>query len=392
MKTDQLLETIKQLVAIESTAGNPAGLQEAYNFMIDFLLGRDKQLTIERFERNGKPSLLAYRGATRPEKFHLILNGHLDVVPGKSEQYQARLEDGKLYGRGVYDMKAAVIAMADAFCEYVDKVPFALGLQLVTDEESSGKHGTLYQLEEGVRSDFVICGECGRASDKHEIANAAKGIAIVEVTLKGRSSHGAYPWKGDNAAMRAHDFITALQERYPVPAEETAASTISVISVRTNSDAHTKTPDQAVVKLDARYTPHDPDLSTLERFEAFIHQLDPEATISHVHDFSSPLYTDPTYPQLLALKAAAEAVEGAPFNLVQRNATSDGRHYGDVGNQACEFGIAGENQHADNECITIEALEQFRATLKRFLGQSSQPAKLANQVAATVAAEAPVAA
>jgi succinyl-diaminopimelate desuccinylase len=210
MTTNQLINTITQLVAIESTAANPEGLQQAYHFMIDFLLASGKNITIERFEDNGRPSLLAYKGAVRPEKFHIILNGHLDVVPGKPEQYKAFVQNGNLYGRGVYDMKAAAVVMAQTFCEFVDSVPFALGLQLVTDEESAGKLGTLHQIERGVRSDFVICGECGRSTSVHEIANAAKGIVVAEIGFMGKSAHGAYPWKGDNAALQAHRFFSAL--------------------------------------------------------------------------------------------------------------------------------------------------------------------------------------
>jgi succinyl-diaminopimelate desuccinylase len=292
-------------------------------------------------------------------------------VPGKSYQYEAHTEGGKLYGRGVYDMKAAAVVLADTFCEFVDKVPYALGLQLVTDEESGGKHGTLYQLQQGVRSDFVICGECGRSTSAHEIANEAKGIIIAEIGFHGRSTHGAYPWKGINAALMATRFIHKLYEQYPNPDTAVPTFTITVTSITATSDAHTKTPDEATVKLDVRYAAEDSQFHNEQKFTAFIKQFDPDAEVLKFHDFSSPLLSDSDNPLLLKLKASAEKIEGAPFSLVTRHATSDGRFYGDLGNQACEFGIAGEFQHGDNEYIPIKAFSDYRATMRDFLSTVS---------------------
>jgi succinyl-diaminopimelate desuccinylase len=376
MTNNRHIEKIKELVAIESTAQNSKGLREAHDFMVNLLRASGKDIVIEKFESGGRPSFLAYKGPKRPEQFHLILNGHVDVVPGKSKQYEAFVRNGKLYGRGVHDMKAACIVMAEVFCEFVDKVPFALGLQIVTDEENAGQHGTLRQVQQGVRSDFVICGECGRTPDVYEIANRAKGIIVVEIGFNGKSAHGAYPWNGDNAAAQAYRFVHALHERHPVPTGPTEESTVTITSFVAASDAHTKTPESAVVKLDIRYVPGDPDFSDLPKFKAFIKALDPNAEIQKFYDFSSPLYTDPNDLQLLSLKTAAEAVEGHRFRLVQRNATSDGRFYGDVGNQACEFGIAGEYQHGDGEYITLESLNNYHRTLRLFLRNEKQRAVL----------------
>ncbi len=371
MTDNQLIDITKKLIAIESTTLNPKGLQEAYDFIIDLLEGYGKDITIEQFESNGRPSLLAYKGPVRPDTFRIILNGHLDVVPGKPFQYTATIQDGKLYGRGAYDMKAACVIMADAFCRMVDTVPYALGLQIVTDEENAGKDGTQYQIQQGVRADFVICGECGRQPNTFEIANEAKGIAVAHVRFTGASSHGAYPWRGDNAAVKAAVFLDKLHQRFPVPTGEASSTTVTVTSLTAESDAYTKTPDVAHVVLDARYAANDPNFCSPQNYEALIKEIDPSAEVVKFYDFSSPLYTSPDNPLLRSLKASAERIEGMPFSLVRRHATSDGRFYGAVGNQACEFGIAGEHQHGDQEYITLKAFSDYRATLLDFLSTAS---------------------
>lgn len=372
---NQLLALTKKLMAIESTADNPKGLREAYALMAGMLLDSGKKITIEHFESNGKPSLLAYAGPRRPDNFRIILNGHLDVVPGTPGQYKPVIKNGRLYGRGSYDMKAAAVVLADAFCEYVDKVPYALGLQLVTDEESAGKDGTGHQVGHGVRGDFVICGECGRLPANYEIANGCKGFVIAEVRFTGNSSHGAYLWRGDNAIIRAAEFANKLLERYPIPTEESFTTTVNVTSIGTTNNAHTKVPDNAFVKLDIRFTADDQNFRTPAHFAALVEEIDPNAEVSHITEFCAPVYCDPQNPLLLSLKTSAEKVEGKEFKLVSRHATSDGRFYAARGDQACEFGIAGEHQHADDENITLQAFANYRATMLDFLEKTVKSEK-----------------
>lgn len=367
---EALLEAVSKLVAIESTANNPAELHAAYGYLRELVLSELPDITIEEFDQNGKPSLLAYRGGQRPDKFHIILNAHLDVVPGKPEQFRMTTEGNKISGRGVYDMKAAAVVLASIFCEYVDTVPYRLALQIVTDEESTGKDGTLHQIQQGVRADFVICGESGRALGKYEIATEAKGIVAAEVALSGNSAHAAYPWKGDNAAAKAAEFVQAVHSRYPIPLEESNGTTMTVTSIIADGGSANRTADVARIKINARYIAGDPNFASPASFAAHIKSLDPRAEITQFTEFSAPVYTDPANPLLLELKAAAEAVEGAPFTFVRRHATSDGRFYGAFGNQTCEFGIAGEGQHADDEHITIDAFQNYLNTMRAFLDRT----------------------
>ena len=129
-----ILDLTKQLVAIESIDAKKDTLQE----VIDVA---EKQLdgyTIERFSQNGRPSILAYSGSKRPEKFKIVLNAHLDVVSGRPEQFTPIEKEGKLYGRGVNDMKAGGAAEILVFRDLAKTLPYPIALQLVTDEEIGG--------------------------------------------------------------------------------------------------------------------------------------------------------------------------------------------------------------------------------------------------------------
>jgi succinyl-diaminopimelate desuccinylase len=370
MSTEQLIENTKELVAIPSTAQDPAALHQALGFVASMIWEARPDVTIERFISNDKPSLLAYREGQRPANFDLILNGHLDVVPGNPEQFTAVEKDGRLYGRGVYDMKAACVALTNVFCEYVNKVPYPLGLQIVTDEESAGKDGTLYQIQQGVRSDFVICGESGRSTNTYEIANEAKGIVLARIAFGGVAAHSAYPWKGDNAALKAVQFIQRLHDCYPTPEEETDQTVAGVTAIISDSGAHSKVPDHATVTFIARNAVGDANFVDEQTFINFIKTLAPEAQITEISEFGMPIYSNPRNPKLQALKAAAERTEGKPFKLVQRHGTGDGRFYANIGSEACEFGIAGEHAHGDGEYITIEAFDNYLTTMRNFFDTS----------------------
>ena len=57
----------------------------------------------------------------RRTRRRVVLHGHLDVVPGRPEQFAPRLEGDRLIGRGAYDMKGALAAMMCALHDVADQ-------------------------------------------------------------------------------------------------------------------------------------------------------------------------------------------------------------------------------------------------------------------------------
>lgn len=383
MTTDELLKKTKELIAIRSVGDDRKACNDALEYVADFVRQRNPKVTIEYFGSNGIKSLLAYRGKKRPAGFHVMLNGHVDVIPAKPEQYKLKVKDGKLYGRGVYDMKAACIIMADLFCEFVDEVPYELGLQIVTDEETGGFDGTAYQISKGVRADFAISGECGRRSDVYEIANEHKGIVFANVEFGGVSTHSAYLWRGKNAAVKAAHFVQAIHDAYPTPDDEYHDTTVAVTAVVSEMDVHNKVPDHALVKLDIRFVPGDPHFESEEAIAKFVTSFHPDARLVALPVYSSPMYSDPNGEFIQDLKRAAEVVEGKKFTFYRRHAGSDGRHFTAAGGQACEFGIAGEHQHGDDEHVTVQAFENYYRTMHQFLRNTKVPGQLPSEKKST---------
>jgi acetylornithine deacetylase/succinyl-diaminopimelate desuccinylase-like protein len=372
MTSQEIIEQTKRLMTIRSIADNPAALKEAVEFVAD-IVAACPDVTIERFEQNGKPSFLAYRGTVRPAKFDILLNGHVDVVPASPELFEPKEKDGKLYGRGALDMKGTTLTLTNVFCELVHEVPYSLGLQIVSDEEIGGYDGVKVQIQAGVRAEFVIIGEY--ANDRNTIYNAARGLCWAEIAFKGKSAHGGHLWNGTNAVVKAGEFAAAVLKRYPTPDKEAWTTTASIANLSTTNDTYNKVPDSAVLKVDFRFTQEDPVFQSRESLEAFITNLDPDAELINLATFEPAVNVEELNPYVQGLTAALRQVTNKKPKFLGRPAASDGRHYALVNNDIIEFGLYGKGSHSDNEYVELSSFAQYQATLQAFLRQPI-PARL----------------
>ena len=195
------------------------------------------------------------RGSARPTGPTVILHGHLDVVPGRPEQFDPAIEGDRLYGRGAYDMKGG-LARDDG------RAPGAPGrsrdvrvlLAVVPDEESEEEidRGTEYLIKSGYTGDFAITGE---PTDLH-IGVQAKGVLAMRLEVIGTAAHGATPWLGDNAVLKALDTFRAI-ESLPFTRESSDLFDRPSINLGRilGGDALNKVPDSCVIDVDIRYLP-----------------------------------------------------------------------------------------------------------------------------------------
>ena len=112
--TSTLPDLTAKLVSIDSTnpslVSSGAGEAEIAAFVADWC--RDQALDVRIIEADGRPNVVAVAKGTGGGR-SIILNGHLDTVgvDGMDDPFRPRVEDGRMYGRGVIDMKASIAAM-----------------------------------------------------------------------------------------------------------------------------------------------------------------------------------------------------------------------------------------------------------------------------------------
>lgn len=162
-----------------------------------------------------------------------MLNGHLDHFPVDENdrgswhrdpysgdidpEDEDQVDDGlrKIHGRGVVDMKAGTAAAVIVFValyELREQLKGSVALCVVSDEETGGKFGTKWLLEQNRRrwgGDCMISGEPGGLGT---IRFAEKGSLRATVSVRATGGHGAYLHLGEGAIRGAVDVIRDLVE------------------------------------------------------------------------------------------------------------------------------------------------------------------------------------
>ncbi|MBA3945745.1 MAG: M20/M25/M40 family metallo-hydrolase [Herpetosiphonaceae bacterium] len=352
---DELVQLTKELVAIPSVSDDAVQRR----VVIDFIAAYCQRLPgvhIERYESRGFPMLVAAFDTERAKD--LILNAHVDVVPARPEQWQAVERDGRLYGRGTQDMKAASAAMLvllKALAE-AGKQP-NVSWQFVTDEEIGGDDGTGYLLRQGYTGQLFVAGE---PTDLH-IVNRAKGILWVTVTMNGIPAHGSRPWDGDNPIIPLATGLRKLLERYPIPAEPVWRTTVTPAAIH-GGDAQNRVPVDCLLKLDIRRVPDEEQGAIMY----FVEQCFPGATVQTPHD-GSCLNTDSSAPALQRLVSSISAEMGQPARFRDEHFGSDARYYSQAGTAAVCFGPRGAGLHSHEEWVEIESILTFYHVLERLV-------------------------
>src|SRR5438105_4721554 len=192
---------------ISYDTSRPEELLAAAGFVKGWLESRD--IAVREHELRGLPVLVAEVGPRAGEPPCVVFHGHLDVVPGRPEQFKPRVEGDRLIGRGAYDMKGGLGAMMCALKDAETQDRVRLRLVVVPDEESEEleQRSTDAVVARGLGGDFAITGE---PTDMH-IGVEAKGVLAMRIVVHGRAAHSSTPWLGDNAVLKAIDAFRAIE-------------------------------------------------------------------------------------------------------------------------------------------------------------------------------------
>ena len=290
----------------------------------------------------------------------LIFHGHLDVVPGRSEQFSPRVEGDRLYGRGAYDMKGGLAAMMCAMRDLAEQDQVRVRFVCVPDEESEDidTRSTDEVVRGGFTGDFAITGE---PTDLH-VGVQAKGVLAFRLNVHGRSAHGSTPWLGDNAVLKAIDVFRRIES---LPFSRESSELFDRPSVNLGrihgGDALNKVPDLCTMVVDIRYLPNQDPGDILEQIRS-IPDIEVVRTFTRV-----PAYVSRANPYVVALVAAVGRLTRGESMSVGRDGASDAVSFLQAGIPAVEFGPAGAGHHGPEEWVSISSLARYRQALCDFV-------------------------
>lgn len=384
--TDRLTKLCQALVQIDSQ--NPPGDTTK---LVDFIvawLGKREDLAIRRIET--RPSivnlLVRLKGGQAGRR--LVFNGHLDTFGvGDAAVWTVpplggTIRDGRIYGRGVSDMKAglaAALLTIDLLWPLRKTLAGELVLALAGDEETGGTWGTKYLLENvpEASGDAMMCGDAG---SPRVIRFGEKGQMWLEVRARGRAAHGAHVHLGANAIERLIDALTRLRGlanmECAVPPEivaavRAAACVSEPISGAGESDVLLRVtvnigtieggravnivPDEARAKVDVRFPPGTRTDDIERRARAAVANV--AGVEVDVLGRCEPNWTDPDHEIVrLALKHGAAAI-GEKVAANMRVGFSDARYYRMQGVPSVVYGPTPHNMGGSDENVTIADLE-----------------------------------
>jgi succinyl-diaminopimelate desuccinylase len=332
------------------------GLRSAAGFVKGWLDARDIAVADHAFD-----DLYVLTAEVGPaDAPTLIFHGHLDVVPGRAEQFAPHVEGDRLFGRGAYDMKGGLAAMMLAMHDLASQDEVCVRLLCVPDEESEDieRRTSDEMVRRGFTGDFAITGE----PTNLRVGVQAKGVLSCRIAVHGRAAHSSTPWLGDNAVLKAIDVFRRI-ESLPFSRESSELFDRPSINLGriVGGDAVNKVPDECVMDVDIRYLPNqDPDdllgqIRTIDDME-----------IRRTFVFP-PAYVSRSNPFVLGLEeTVTESTRQTESVTVGRDGASDAVSFLKTGIPAVEFGPAGAGHHGPEEWVSIPSLRGYREMLVHF--------------------------
>ncbi len=320
----------------------------------------------------------------------LHFHGHYDVVnPIHPEQFQPRVEGDLIYGRGAADMKGGLVSIVFAL-KTLHEIGFqpeegSITLSFTPDEETGGAAGAGYLLEhypdlmEELPSATIMPEPSGGV-----IYHGYKGAVSWELTVRGKTSHSIYPFRGVNAfegmvslAERMMELKQRLATRrsiFPFEPPEAASSTLVLGGALKGREQFNIVPDRASFSLDYRFIPEESLAAAKKELMGVIEELRRKGVEIEINPIteSEPGFTPMDSHICRALLRSAKEVTEREPPLRMLPGFIDIRHFITKGVPSLMYGPGDlEVVHQENEHISlaevIRAVQVLGLTAVHFL-------------------------
>lgn len=208
------VQFIERLAGMESPSDVPASQQPILQLLADTLAGFDYRARNIPGKTSGGHLFARPERRDRNKPLQLLL-GHCDTVwpIGTLDDMPVRIEDGILYGPGVYDMKTGLVQMLFALraLQELDLETQLTPILFINSDEEIGSHESsryIHRLARIANRSLVLEPSLGPAG---RLKTARKGVGRFTITAKGKAAHaGLNPEAGASAILELSHVIQAL--------------------------------------------------------------------------------------------------------------------------------------------------------------------------------------
>ncbi len=362
-------ELLAQLVAIDSR--NPAlvpgapGEPQAAAYAAAFLRANHFEVTIIE-PTPSRPSVLGRLPGSGGGQA-LMLNGHVDTVGfgGMPDPLDPRIADGRMHGRGCYDMKGGVAAILTAAAQIASGPQLAgdLYVAMVADEEhaSIGTAAVLeYMAAHGLHADYGIVAEptdCG-------LCVAHKGFVWATISTYGRAAHGSAWEEGIDAIVRMGRVLIAIEQLDQDLHLRPAHALLGVPSLHASligGGVELSTyPAHCELQIERRTIPGESIAQVWSEFDHLLSNLraaDPLFRAELALGLArSPMEAGFETPIVAALRSHGAQALGHELALFGMSGWTDAALMADAGIASVLFGPCGHGAHADEEWVDLASV------------------------------------
>ncbi|MCX4461793.1 M20/M25/M40 family metallo-hydrolase [Streptomyces sp. NBC_01728] len=274
-----------------------------------------------------------------------------------------RIRDGKMFGRGTFDMKGGIAAMMVAAARAAAHAPLRgdVILACVADEEH-GSSGTEEVLE-SFTADAAIVTEPSHL----EVTLAHKGFAWFDVEIEGRAAHGSRPELGIDSIAKAGHFLVALEELGQRLAQGPAHSLLGTGTVHASvihgGEEPSTYPAHCRITLERRTVPGESADSVERELTAVLDRLAhtvPEFRYRLTPGLHRELFeADPESLIVRTLTRRAEQALGRPPVVRAEPFWTDCALLDRAGIPFVLFGVDGAGAHAATEYVNLASLDRL---------------------------------
>lgn len=364
---DALLDELRHWVEIES----PSDAAPAVNRMMDRAetYAKAAGLAVERLPGAASFGDMLVVRTPRPEGTNarrILILAHLDTVHAigtLAKKLPLRQDSDRLYGPGIYDMKAGVLMAMEAMrlaMQSGTRLP--VDLLIVPDEEigSISSRALIEQLSQGTAYALVV----EPARDGGKIVTARKGVGMFDITVRGRAAHaGVRPLDGHSAIRAAARLVLEL-EALNDPAR---GITVTTGTIEGGTGRNT-IPAECSMKIDLRLPNHDIASEVIDKIEA-MRPIDPDITFDISGGLNRPPFAQSPEGRVLFERTAAIAAGlGIALQGMETGGGSDGNFTAALGVPTLDgLGADGAGAHTYEEHILISSVAPRTALLANLL-------------------------
>ncbi|MCZ6902033.1 MAG: succinyl-diaminopimelate desuccinylase [Rickettsia endosymbiont of Ixodes persulcatus] len=326
-------------------------------------------------------NLYAVYGNGKP---NICFVGHVDVVPAgdyhlwhNSTPFKANEQGGKIYGRGVVDMKGAIACFLAAALDLIKNNPDFKGsvsFLLTSDEEGKAKHGTKEMLQyiygQEYKIDFAVVGE---PTCEKEIGDTIKigrrGSVNFKLNIEGLAGHVAYPHKANNPLPC---LIKILNELINIKLDEGTeffqSSNLEVTNIDVGNNTSNVIPASAEAYFNIRFNNLHNAETLGQLIEQIVRRYCKEYKVDYKLEYSSFAESFIQNPND-KIKDFADIVERT-LKIKPEFSTSGGTSDARFVKNYCslvEFGLLSETAHKINEYTQISDLQKLYDVYYNFL-------------------------